>query len=191
MPAEDLQSKFTTLLKAVRAAAIRNGVISTAILPLVFVFDTLTFIRQYFYLIALMKDTAVLISLLAAGPFEVNTAWAVASWTGAARASSITNSLTNESVPISFHSSPLLDSLAFRLAELCKAKAKPETPTAAPVWHGKEPPMNGIELAAVTLAAVTTHVGLEAHEIFENDLETLLEVRLVSACRVSNPSGLV
>lgn len=46
MPAEDLQTKFSTLLKAVRAAAIRNGVISTAILPLVFVFDTLTFIRK-------------------------------------------------------------------------------------------------------------------------------------------------
>lgn len=105
-------------------------------------------------------------------------AWAVASWTGAARASSITNSLTNETVPISFHPTPLLDSLAFRLAELCKEKAKPETPTSAPVWHGKDEPMRGVELAAVTLAAVTTHIGLEAHEIFETDLQLLSEVSL-------------
>lgn len=114
--------------------------------------------------------------LLRIGSDLLRTAWAVASWTGAARASSITNSLTNETVPISFHPTPLLDSLQFRLAELCKSQAKPDTPTCAPKWEGTEEPMRGIELAAVTLAAVTTHIGLEAHEIFETDLEALLEV---------------
>lgn len=80
-------------------------------------------------------------------------------------------------MPISFHATPLLDSLAFRLAELCKEKAKPDTPTCAPVWKGEQEPMRGVELAAVTLAAVTTHIGLEAHELFETDLELLAEVR--------------
>ncbi|KAH7099840.1 hypothetical protein BKA62DRAFT_708978 [Auriculariales sp. MPI-PUGE-AT-0066] len=152
-PAHNIQEMFTKMIAAVKAAAMRNAVISTAVLPVVFVFDTLTFIP---------------------GPFEINAVFAAASWTGAARASSITNGIVGGKLPVNFESDDRLDSLVHRLHIIAREEAQYKVPMAIAEWPHAEPPMEGIELVHLLKAIVTNHLGLDAHEKYDPDNENCL-----------------
>ncbi|KAM0755820.1 hypothetical protein T439DRAFT_320528 [Meredithblackwellia eburnea MCA 4105] len=152
MPPDGLQDKFTAVLKAERAAAIRNGVIATVALPFVFVFDTLTFIP---------------------GPFELNTLYMVASWTGASRAASISNGVSSNKVAVSFLPDTRLEQIAHRLHQVCWENRKPEVPMEKPHWFHEDPPLVGVELAALVLALINVHLDLGACEQYERNLERL------------------
>ncbi|KAK4705809.1 hypothetical protein P7C70_g392, partial [Phenoliferia sp. Uapishka_3] len=153
MPAHDLQENFTAVLKATKAAAIRNGIIATAILPFVFVIEV-TFIP---------------------GPFEVNAVFAVASWTGASRAASIANGVASNKVSVAFVPDELLDHLSYRVHQLCWENRKIGTPMEQPRWTGEHPPMQGIEMAALVLAMINRHLELGADLEYDRDLERVSE----------------
>ncbi|ETW79481.1 hypothetical protein HETIRDRAFT_321588 [Heterobasidion irregulare TC 32-1] len=101
-PADNLQARFNALLKAAKSGAIKQGVIATGLLPFVLAFDVLTFVT---------------------GPFEINAVWAASSWTGAARATAITNGVTSSTIALAFVPDARLDPLSYRLDEVCWNRA--------------------------------------------------------------------
>ncbi|KAH8915166.1 hypothetical protein BT69DRAFT_1325530 [Atractiella rhizophila] len=151
-PVEDIQEKFTTMLKTTKSAAIRNGVIATALLPFVFVIDTVTFLP---------------------GPFEISAIWCAASWRGASRASSMSNAVSNATIRSKFTPTPLLDSFAFRLHEHCWELVQDRAVIGPPSWTSDQPLMTGVELAALCLAIVTQECGLGAADGLERNLELM------------------
>ncbi|ETW79432.1 hypothetical protein HETIRDRAFT_322254 [Heterobasidion irregulare TC 32-1] len=101
-PTDNLQARFNALLKAAKSGAIKQGVIATGLLPFVLAFDVLTFVT---------------------GPFETNAVWAASSWTGAARATAITNGVTSSTIPPAFVPDARLDPVSYRLQEVCWNRA--------------------------------------------------------------------
>ncbi|KDQ57394.1 hypothetical protein JAAARDRAFT_206947 [Jaapia argillacea MUCL 33604] len=115
---ENIKEMFVDTIKKAKSGAIRNGVISTAMLPFVLTFDVLTFIT---------------------GPFEINAVWAASSWTGAARASAISSRITSSELPITLTPDEKLDVVAYRLHEICWRKvsarvARPRSVIEVPRW---------------------------------------------------------
>ncbi|KZT18074.1 hypothetical protein NEOLEDRAFT_1143865 [Neolentinus lepideus HHB14362 ss-1] len=131
--ADDIKTLFTDLIKKAKAGAIRNSIISTAMLPFVLAFDIFTFISGVRpsttpYLYANLNPY-----LRAASnplppysqPFEINAVWAASSWAGAAQASAISSRITSDKLPLSFSPDAALDIAAYRMWEICWGKAKP------------------------------------------------------------------
>ncbi|GBE87799.1 hypothetical protein BKA93DRAFT_753126 [Sparassis latifolia] len=159
--AEDIKQRFTDLIKKAKSGAIRNGVISTAMLPFILTFDVLTFI---------------------AGPFEINAVWAASSWTGAARASAISSRITSERLPVSLSPDMRLDPLSYRLHEICWRKLKkPRSTMELPRWRPEAGPLKrGPDLAGVVLDVIRDQgedlSELETNKILvSEDLERCLK----------------
>ena len=55
--------------------------------------------------------------------FEINAVWAASSWTGAARATAITNGVTSSTIPLAFVPDARLDPVSYRLHEVCWNRA--------------------------------------------------------------------
>ncbi|EPQ56935.1 hypothetical protein GLOTRDRAFT_115070 [Gloeophyllum trabeum ATCC 11539] len=142
--AADIKDLFTDMIKKAKAGAIRNGIVSTAMLPFVLAFDVFTFIS---------------------GPFEINAVWAASSWTGAAQASAISSRVTSSELPLSFASDARLNVLAYRLHEICWRKARAGA-VEKPRWTGTDPIRRGPDLAGLVLDV------LRAHGEDMGDLET-------------------